>query len=211
MTGGNAKVVPKRFTSKFSVCRTNKTYNTNIKKEEIIPEQTSELQSLHMFFFSDLPSLPFPSTDLQDVLVKYNQMNDGGSYVDSLFNPLSIKKKSRRCKLRSNKTKCLNGFLAFRSFYSRSIFNVDHQRQLSSLLGKLWRKEPNQEVWNRYAIEYNNQASNQDFVGWLCMALGLQLRNIEFPFINKVKNEKWLFSSRNNDNAVEDIYYVNSM
>lgn len=212
MTSEVAKVIPKRFTSRFSISKTGKRSISNVKNETINMRRQRQVKSMQVVFFTELPSLPTPSLDLQEILVKFKQAT--GSFPgDTLWESemfdmkIPIRKNRNRCK----KTRCLNGFMAFRSFYSRSISNVEHQRELSSLLGKLWKNEPNKAIWNRYAIEYNSQAINQDFVDWLFKALGLELQAFSFPCTSTVKNESWTFSSRNNENAVEDIYYVDTV
>lgn len=210
MTGELTRVIPKRFTSRFSVSKTGKRTN-DLKKEDIDTRLQRKVKSMQVVFFTELPSLPTPSMDLQEILVSFNHVKGNGvdeALWDSVFNTrMSTRKNRHRCK----KRRCLNGFMAFRSFYSRSISNVEHQRQLSKLLGKLWKNEPNKAIWNRYAIEYNSQAVNQDFVDWLFGALGLKLQSFTFPCTNTVKNKDWKFSSRNNENAVEDVYYIGTV
>lgn len=212
MTGEVTKVIPKRFTSRFSVSKTGKRCNSNIKSEAIDMGRQRKVKSMQVVFFTELPSLPTPSIDLQDILVRFNQTR--GNYIDDSSwgsQIFDMKMSTRKSRIRCKKTRCLNGFMAFRSFYSRSISNVEHQRELSTLLGKLWKDEPNREIWNRYAIEYNSQAINQDFVDWLFRALGLEVKTFTFPSTSTVRNENWTFSSRNNENAVEDIYYIGTM
>ena len=209
MTSEVAKVIPKRFTSRFTVSKTGKRSNSNIKNEAIDIGRQRKVKSMQVVFFTELPSLPTPSIDLQEILIRFNQAtrNCAGdsSWGSQLFD---MKVPTRKSRIRCKKTRCLNGFMAFRSFYSRSIYNVEHQRELSTLLGKLWKNEPNKAIWNRYAIEYNSQAINQDFVDWLFKALGLEVETFPIPYTSTVRNESWTFSSLNNENAVEDIYYI---
>lgn len=205
MTSEVKKVVPKRFTSRFTVSKTVRKINGKGKVEPI-DRAKSRNKSVQVVFFSDFPSLPTPSMDLQKILVKFNQDQIEGNLWKSNTN-MSLRKNKSRWK----KTRCLNAFIAFRSFYSRSISNVEQQRQLSKLLGELWKNEPNQAIWNRYAIEYNSLSVNQEFVDWLLTALGLDLQSFTIPCTSTVKNENWEFSSRNNENSVEDVYYIGSI
>jgi hypothetical protein len=65
----------------------------------------------------------------------------------------------------------LNGFIAFRAFYSQDICDPTNQRELSKALSKVWSEsEELQQVWTRYAAEYNSQYpdnSTTPFVTWL--------------------------------------------
>lgn len=209
MKSQNDKLVPKNLMNRFSV---GKTSNRNKEQRRWTKSKKSEkneqkLTKVQVIFFSEIPPLPEPSPGLKEVLERFNGNGENArcrrSQVEVPF--LGHKKRSR-----SKTGHRLNGFMAFRSFYSRSVFDAEYQRQLSSILGSLWKNEPKQDVWNRYAIEYNSRASKEDFIEWLTRVLGLENRSFCDPSTNVVKNNKWQFSSNTQDCSVEDIYYVKS-
>ena len=208
MKSQNDKLVPKNLMNRFSVGKTSTRNKEQRRRSKSRKSERNEqkLTKVQVIFFSDMPPLPEPSPGLKEVLEKFNGNGETArnrrSQVE--FPLLGHKKRSR-----SKAGHRLNGFMAFRSFYSRSVYDADHQRQLSSLLGSLWKNEPKQDVWNRYAIEYNSRASKEDFIEWLTRVLGLE-QGICDPSTNVVKNSKWQFSSNTQDCSVEDIYYVKS-
>lgn len=207
MKSQDSKLVPKNLMNRFSVGKSstkNKEQRKRLKNRK--SERTEQrLTKVQVIFFSELPPLPEPSPGLQDVLERYNEKRGSDCSGQFLFSCSNHKRKSR-----SKTGHRLNGFMAFRSFYSRSVFDVEHQRQLSSILGSLWKNEPRQDVWNRYAIEYNSRATKEDFIEWLTRTLGLEVLSLSNPSTNIVKNNKWQFSSNTQDCSVEDIYYVKS-
>ncbi|CCE86960.1 Piso0_005485 [Millerozyma farinosa CBS 7064] len=215
MTSKRTKTVPKNLTSRFAVSGSNVCMDR--RNRAAAPRSSfasDKLSSSSILFLTELPSLPSPSLELKNILLNFSSANNEFDNDEWDFFGLGSDNKSpkkttpRRYKPKARRTRNLNGFMAFRSFYSRSISNVEHQRQLSSLLGSLWQTEPNKNIWNRYAIEYNTRATNQDFVEWLCKALSLPLDVFSIPSTSTVKNNKWLFTSNNNYNAVEDVYYA---
>ncbi|CCE85849.1 Piso0_005485 [Millerozyma farinosa CBS 7064] len=215
MTSKRTKTVPKNLTSRFAVSSSNVCMNRRSSAAAQCESFASDkLSSSSILFLTELPSLPSPSLELKNILLNFSSANHDFDNDEWDFFGLGLDSKghkkttSRRYKPKGRRTRSLNGFMAFRSFYSRSISNVEHQRQLSSLLGSLWQTEPNKNIWNRYAIEYNTRATNQDFVEWLCKALSLPLDVFSIPSTSTVKNNKWLFTSNNNYNAVEDVYYA---
>lgn len=206
MTGERLRVVPKRFTNRFSL--KNKGKRRGMTLQELgtsYAKPGSRLKSVQVVFFTDLPQVPHPSDELRVILDKFCGED---MFLDACGKILTDthKKLGRKCKPRKNKR--INGFMAFRSFYCRSIFNVEHQRQLSTLLGNVWKNEPNKAVWNRYAIEYNTQLPDADFVDWLCTSLGFGVGDSTDSATSVVKNDSWQFSSTNSTNAVEDIYFL---
>ncbi|CEP23212.1 unnamed protein product [Cyberlindnera jadinii] len=60
--------------------------------------------------------------------------------------------------------------MAFRAFYTQDIFAPDSQRELSTVLSKVWAEnEELNESWSRYAAEYNIQRKLNpclSFVSW---------------------------------------------
>lgn len=142
------------------------------------------------FYISrDLPQLPKPSSELKRVLIQFNNEN-----------LKQCTKRKRR--LVSKKRGKMNAFMAFRAFYSRCIFSSERQRQLSILLSKFWAKDTDQEVWRRYAHEYNNDNTLEDFIEWLCKALNIKLNDDESP-------EQIISINPYNPVDVEDVFFVN--
>ncbi|ODV65275.1 hypothetical protein HYPBUDRAFT_154089 [Hyphopichia burtonii NRRL Y-1933] len=124
-----------------------------------------------------LPDLPTPPSKLQNILIEFNRLNE-----DSLR---SVKKKSRP----KNSKRTINGFFAFRTFYSKSIFKPDHQRQLSSLLAEAWREEKKKSIWDKYAVVYRLQAPDIGFFDWLCANLNLETSTNK-PEVNSPEMKK---------------------
>ncbi|KAK9383381.1 uncharacterized protein V2V93DRAFT_134952 [Kockiozyma suomiensis] len=62
--------------------------------------------------------------------------------------------------------KNINGFIGFRTFYSRMFPNL-HQQRLSTLLSKTWMKYDNKDFWARYAALYCAEARSEGFADWL--------------------------------------------
>lgn len=113
------------------------------------------------FFLSSAPKIPECSKELKSLLNKF--LSESSETKQTKIDP----KESKRKKTKSTKSKKFNGFFAFRSYYSKSINNVVYQRSLSKKLANLWAIEPNQDVWNRYAIEYNRSLDDSPFCEWL--------------------------------------------
>ncbi|CUM68277.1 uncharacterized protein PRCAT00005999001 [Priceomyces carsonii] len=211
----NSKHVPKGLTSRFKAKQLGlklhrlQSYRQSQDQKRLLTQYNSSEQ---IFSLSEIPFLPIPSDDLKSLLLEFNNIN----VPVSLGNETITKRANRRASrhLKNMKIKKINGFIAFRSFYSRLITNPDHQRQLSVLLGKLWVNEPNRATWNRYAIEYNALLGNsrgqyKPFVEWLCDTLHLNgEEKVEETYTNVVSNITWEFSSRCQDNKVEDVYFT---
>lgn len=88
----------------------------------------------------------------------------------------SVQKKgiirSRRRKPNTNmakKVSRINGFTAFKSYYSQNITSVC-QGTISSKLSKVWQIEKNQDVWDNYARHYRRYQRKEPFCVWLLRA-----------------------------------------
>lgn len=173
------------------------------KKEKIGIKSRSE----QIFSLTKLPILPCPSTELTEILFQFNDLN---FYAQNYHNVKKQKAGNPKKKFRS-----INGFIAFRSFYSRLVANPEHQRKLSIMLGKLWSQEPSRQIWNRYASEYNMTCHKHDnkvaFVDWLCDTLNLNTSMVIDPNTNIVRNNNWKFSSSSSESIVEDIYFYEDL
>lgn len=114
-----------------------------------------------VFSIYELPPIPPPSSALTKLLLKYNSL----SKIRCQYLPCKDQVKIKRA------TGRINGFLAFRVFYSKSIQSTAFQRELSILLGKIWFEEENKAIWKRLADAYNldEQNSKLEFFDWICM------------------------------------------
>lgn len=123
----------------------------------------ANLPTMRILAFHGLPALPKPSKKLESILLKFNKHT----------NRLIIGKEPCRAprKRKSTQKRRINGFIAFRAFYSRSIRDPAVQKQLSTMLGKVWGAEPNQHVWDCYALRYNETGGQEEFMTWLMQNL----------------------------------------
>lgn len=110
---------------------------------------------------TELPQLPQPSPQLQEIL------RLAGSAPSVSRRQVRRKSGSRKKKRR------INGFIAFRCFYSRAAKSSQSQKELSTSLGKIWESEPNRNIWNCYALHYNETGEDEEFMDWLYRNLKL--------------------------------------
>lgn len=143
--------------NKFAVRLTPK--NRGLQSGKTIKSTSSGQED---FFLSSAPKIPECSEELKNLLDTFLS----GS-LDTKRAKLDSQTSKRKAKSKITKPKKFNGFFAFRSYYSRSINDVVYQRSLSRKLAQLWAIEPNQDVWNRYAIEYNRSLDDLPFCEWL--------------------------------------------
>lgn len=162
----------------------------------------------HVFSSNEFPILPMPSDSLKKLLFEVNNMTQKQPKNRTLFSP---HKKNNSFKISSK----INGFIAFRSFYSKSISNPADQRKLSRSLANIWLGEENKETWESYSQLYKMSKAylkNQTFVAWLCQHLRLkfnysqiystnilQTATTSHTRIDRLDNVSRLY-------AVEDIY-----
>lgn len=185
------KSVPKELTSLFRVHK--------IRNQ--VPRDKREVKKSQKygFRFDSLPKLPVPSNALQDLLFEYSLLN--GIHWDPSTSKI---KKSKKSKLKS-----INSFIAFRSFYSRTISNPEQQRELSTKLAHIWKSERNQEIWNQYAQAYNNSlllpGNKINFVDWLCALLDLKADNT----MSVIENIQYNDNTPMLSGTIEDVYLIN--
>lgn len=141
-------------------------------------EQLPNIEVYDTYYTTTFPPLPKPSQELKQVLITFNEFSK----------TIPNSKKSTKIK----KFKKINGFFAFRSFYSRFIKGSELQRRLSKELGVLWKKEVCKDVWVRYAYEYSKLEPQKGFVEWLCERLNIQSKKLSIMSINSkiTRNEK---------------------
>lgn len=86
-------------------------------------------------------------------------------HLKTLNTSLLPKLKSlRRSRAKSFKVSKMNGFTAYKSYYTKQ-FTAVHQAVLSSVISKAWRTDENQDVWDMYAFMFRrykevNHSSN---------------------------------------------------
>lgn len=128
-----------------------------------------------------LPQLPKVSDSLKELLVKYPKKTSGTIVGGS-------KKKFHK----------VNGFIAYRSFYTKNLSNGNAQRELSKELAKEWKCDKHRNTWSTYAAIYNSQIEDRSckepFVAWLLRSIGVNARKdiriqrnarVEDVFINE--------------------------
>lgn len=92
------------------------------------------------------------------------------SPIESLrkfLNYVAHPKKKRRRKSKQTRTRKLNGFMAFKSYYSQ--FNQSQLRMLefNKKLYTIWQSYEHRGIWERYARQYNLRERNVTFLQWL--------------------------------------------
>lgn len=127
-----------------------------------LPNFNGSQPTIRILLFQVLPELPKPSKKVEGILLHCNSNSN-----EKFDTKGSIKVSKRRKKTKKTKKRKINGFIAFRTFYSRSIGDSTTQKQLSSKLGEAWGSEQNREIWNCYALRYNETGGLNDFITWL--------------------------------------------
>lgn len=151
-----------------------------------------DCESGYSVYQFQIPTIPAPSPHLSKILADCNSLHQA-SNLSRVF----LLKKS---KSRNKKKRRINGFIAFRSFYSKSIKGASTQRELSTKLSTAWRAEPNRHIWKCYALQYNAAGGEEDFISWLLRNLGIS---------NEKPVQTILRTSQNKVlNNVEDVFLV---
>lgn len=168
--------------SKPSCIRQSKYVIETIHNKDVVPQdETSRSQeettNFITFSLSELPDPPIIPLHLQELLDHLRSLQT----IPKIYPPKKRIKRSTGVVSSVGKSKentvnetlakrAINGFMAFRAFYTQDIFAPDSQRELSTVLSKVWaeNKELN-ESWSRYAAEYNIQRKLNpclSFVSW---------------------------------------------
>ncbi|KAH3666367.1 hypothetical protein OGAPHI_003546 [Ogataea philodendri] len=151
-----------------------------------------------ILFVSDFPRIPAESPYLQSLLKTYVQ-TQSKSCVRT-----KRRKNSDGNRLRNSKSRRgINGFMAFRSYYSRRVSNYHAQKLLSRALAKAWIFEKNQDIWSRYAIEYNHSHSETSFSEWLQNIL---MSEESLSSCDKDGGRSWSEVTTMSDIVVEDVF-----
>lgn len=147
------------------------------------------------FFLSSFPELPAESVTVMQTLDKLKQK----SLTYKRIKP----KRQYSVNRRRGKTS-LNGFMAYRAYYSKDVDIPKLQIELSRLLASYWKKTKNQQVWNRYAQEFNASTRSLPFLEWLNEAL----RDSKKEDIMIIKEKSWSQKSKLSNLVVEDVFYT---
>nr|QFP92358.1 silenced mating-type protein ALPHA1 [Ogataea thermomethanolica (nom. inval.)]QGW56840.1 mating-type protein ALPHA1 [Ogataea thermomethanolica (nom. inval.)] len=146
-----------------------------------------------ILILSDLPEIPVASHFLTKALATF-------AIPNSLKTRSTPKVAKQALKKHLSKKKRLNGFLAFRSFYSHNVLGYHNQKVLSRVLAQAWGKEPHQIIWSRYALEYNHSNTKLSFHEWLCDQIGQKER-----YFSRSQST-WCQMNVMSDIVVEDIF-----
>lgn len=134
-----------------------------------------------------LPSLPEISPELLETLEHLKELQK---------KCLNIKRRRKRVTNQQPKVSKMNGFTAFKSFYSRN-FTALNQGVLSSYLSKVWVTEKNQHIWDLYAYLFRRYKRSETFSNWL-------LKNTNSKGL-KVDTEE--ITSHNSSSPTDEISY----
>lgn len=74
----------------------------------------------------------------------------------------------------------MNGFTAYKSYYSRNLTSVS-QGVLSSALSKVWATEKNQYIWDLYANVFRRYKRCESFPEWLDKTSSTSQSNVNSP------------------------------
>lgn len=188
--GINRHSVPSKYKTSFSA-----TSNVSTKKRKVDgvnPVKSEKVAIPH------LPPLPNPSNNIKNILLSINNLDHIERERPIVLRAINSTTKRLFAKI--------DGFIAFRSFYAKSIKNIHYQRLLSSLLSTAWKSEVTKDVWRTYAIFYNASERKSDFVNWLCSSL-----NLHKHCTTKENNSHDIYITETSKSAniqMEDIYLI---
>lgn len=171
------------------------------KKESKKGKQSSSVQSsVHhgMFGVTQLPVIPILSHECEANIKKLQKKENSIRLPPVKIKPKESKKKRTK----------LNGFMAYRSYYSRNI-PTEHQADLSLILADEWKKDLQaQLVWKRYAIEFNAYSKGikgLTFTDWLLSATSNDYMPLNYLETQTNKNlEKCRIQNIFEDRSVKD-------
>lgn len=158
-----------------------------------MPSHTNNIASFRVLKLNSMPLLPPPSKKLLEIFSSA-----------SIAHPNYCSNRVRSRKEKQKRKSKINGFIAFRSFHSRVIKSSRTQQEISTSLAKVWELEPNREVWNYYALLYNETAKGEDFLCWLYRNLGIvNDANHSMKQISKINKSHFL-------SKIEDVFLQKS-
>nr|AZQ56639.1 MAT alpha 1 protein [Suhomyces atakaporum] len=198
----------KKQTPKGSKFKTPLVCSFKMNKYKFSPVvDTTSLMS-HPVINAKLPPIPNPSERLRLLLLTYNALNNPPN-KEVLGCAKDIMAPRVRNKKRYGK---INGFIAFRTFYCKSVLNSNHQRSLSKHLAEIWRTEQQKNQWKLYAAVYNlRERTDIPFVEWLCKCLNigedLSTSSIS-PKLIVTESQGSFLSSASTKSVIEDLFLV---
>jgi hypothetical protein len=142
-----------------------------------------------IFVGKQTPKHTFP-WKLKSLLQKYLDKNN----LDILTATHATKRKKRKRKT------IVNGFTAFRSYYSKFGKSYEEQEQLSKELATFWKNEPSiQPEWHAYSEEYKVAETDLSFVEWFDNNKSILGRST-------ARNNTFIQSATISHLVVEDVY-----
>lgn len=111
------------------------------------------------FYFNSLPKIPKCYKQLEELLLEFNKKI-------GIIRTMSTSQKKSNSRKKVFKRR-LNGFIAYRSYYSKNIHDSSLQIEVSKRLAIVWKNDPSANIWKRYAFEYNKSNENISFLSWL--------------------------------------------
>lgn len=134
--------------------------------------------------------IPEASESLKHALAECNASMDE---VDRF----KVSKRSEYRRVKGNRR--LNGFMAFRIYYSRAAKDSASQKKLSALLAKAWKNDNNKHIWSTYASMYNETGGEDAFIFWLEKSLSTHGKTKQTQITRKTPPNVFI-------NGVEDIF-----
>lgn len=127
-----------------------------VNKQKVSKNSKKVIKEAKTFIGKPTPKYTVPK-ELVELLNKYVKDDDEKEKIE--------KKPSKKSTIRRKTT--VNGFTAFRAYYSRYGKTYKEQEQLSKELALFWKKEPSvQELWRGYSEEYKASDICISFVEW---------------------------------------------
>ncbi|ODV57904.1 uncharacterized protein ASCRUDRAFT_165243 [Ascoidea rubescens DSM 1968] len=143
----------------------------------------------NVYSFSPHPPIPNPSKELS-IYLSTLKSSEKNHYLH------------RQNKFERYSKRRLNGFMAFRSYYSKKIIGVAKQREISTVLAKFWKIENHQDTWKTLALVYNSQKRNISFTDWL----NITQQENENHDKTMVPSETPFNSTKPLEGTIQDIY-----
>lgn len=124
---------------------------------------------IRIFVSKKTPSLLEPSVKLKALLQKYSM--ESSIDIKKNDSALSVQQKRFMSNERTSSTTLLNGFTAFRAYYSKNTRSYKEQIELSRQLAKIWKVDTElHDLWSRYVNEYKVSSTSDSFVEWMKLA-----------------------------------------
>ncbi|CDK25789.1 unnamed protein product [Kuraishia capsulata CBS 1993] len=168
---------------------------------------TVSLEPSVAFYSLNRPVIPKPSPHLQQLLDEFEPFvfpKKPAYRVNSTGDMNSASSTRHR----------INGFIAFRSFYSKSIRPAASQREISRRLAVIWKTEKSKDSWRRIALQYNNSGSPLGIAAWICLESGsdaaIPFKDDRTDQYQEPKRQITKFNRLSSTCIIEDIFVENS-